>query len=96
MLWGAVTLKLLCEIALLALAARAVVGWLARPQPQHNPVWQLLSVIVRPVERLATGWLPAGTGPRSRALATGALLAGLWLAATLLKVSACAGSPVCR
>ena len=96
MLWGAVTLKLLCEIALLALAARAVLGWLARPEPQRNPVWQLMAVLVRPVERLATAWLPGRTGPRARALATAALVGGLWLAATLLKLAACAGSVACR
>ena len=94
-MWGAVTLKLLCEIALLAGAARWLVGLLAGPQPQHNPVWQLLNLVLRPVERLAGACLPRDAGPRTRAVAALALTAGLWLAATLLKIATCAGTTAC-
>ena len=85
MLWLAMSVKLMCEVALMALAGRAVLGLLIGPARQANPFHRLLGFVVQPVERVAGRWSLA-------------LLAMLWLGATAAKLWLCvsAGMPACR
>lgn len=89
----AAALKLVSEIALLALLGQAVLGWLIGPQRSHNAVYRLLQVLTAPFVR-AAGWLAPAFAAR---LAVVALLL-LWLAATLLKIRLCLvlGVQACR
>lgn len=98
MLVLAMSLKLVAEVALLALLGQALLGWLAGPARHTNPFWRLLDWVSLPPRRLVA-WLGARRWPESRQrLAAGALLLGLWLAATLAKVVLClrVGVQACR
>jgi hypothetical protein len=105
MLWLATTLKLLAEVALLALLGRWLLGWLLGRQagaaPERNFAWVLLNAASQPPLRLAQAVLRSPQpGPGTQALAFAALLAG-WLLATAWKiriVRAClaAGEAACR
>jgi hypothetical protein len=98
MIWLASALKLLVEIALMALLGRALLGLLAGPGAPGNVFWRLLDVVVQPGLR-ATARLGRGRWPPARVQGLTALaLFLLWLLATALKVSAClsAGPGACR
>jgi hypothetical protein len=98
MIWLASALKLLTEIALMALVGRALLGLLAGAGASGNAFWRLLDVVVQPCFR-ATAWLGRGRWTAARVQAVTALaLFLLWLLATTLKVSAClsAGPGACR
>ena len=85
MLWLAMCVKLVCEVALMALAGRFVLGLMVGPARAHNPFHRLLGWVVRPFERLAGRAAPL-------------LLALLWLAATATKLKLCLalGVQACR
>jgi hypothetical protein len=57
---------------------RFVLGLMVGPQRAANPFHRLLGWVVLPIERRAGAWSPA-------------LLLGLWLAATVAKLSLCLG-----
>lgn len=88
------SLKLIAEIALLCLAGQAVLGWLAGPGREGNAVYRLLRLATLPLQRLLGRRLPQ----RHVALTTGALLLGLWLLASALKIGLCLrlGVALCR
>lgn len=102
MLLLALTLKLLCEVALLALLGQAALHGLLRLMgqtvPEANPVARLLAVVTGPPLRLARWLLPRVVLQRHLPAATGALLLGLWLLATAWKISLCLplGLAACR
>ena len=90
--------KLVAELALLALVGQAVLGWLAGTQRDRNVFYQLLALLGRPFVRLA-GWVsPPFVLPQHHPLVALCLLSVVWLAATLAKISICVslGVSVCR
>ena len=92
------SLKLLTEIALLALLGQGVLAWLAGPQRQSNVFYLCLRAVTRPVMG-ATRWIwPRGWSDTHRAVLTAAWLLGLWLALVVAKVGLCLerGLEVCR
>jgi hypothetical protein len=98
MIWLASALKLLVEIALMALLGRALLGLLAGPGAPGNVFWRLLDVVVQPCFR-ATALIGRGRWSPSRVRGlTAVSLLLLWIAATTLKVAAClsAGPGACR
>lgn len=76
-LWLVLSVKLVCEVALMAWLGRAVLGLLVPPAARAtNPFYRLLSWVVHPAQALAGRWAPAWC-----------LLA--WLLATLAKLRLC-------
>ena len=93
MLLLASALKLIAELALLALLGRWLLGaWLRRVAPRtvdSNVFLWLLETLCRPFV-LAAGWItPRRVLPQHLPLVAFCLLAGLWLAATVLKIQLC-------
>jgi hypothetical protein len=76
MLWLATCVKLVCEVALMAMLGRFVLGLLVGPAREMNPFHRLLGWVVLPVQRRAGRW-------------TALLLMALWLGATAAKVRMC-------
>jgi len=102
MLLFASALKLIAELALLALLGRwLLAAWLRRLAPQaleSNPFLWLLDTLCRPF-MAAAGWLaPRWVLREHWPLLAFCLLLGLWLAATWLKLQACldVGMEQCR
>ena len=85
LLWLAMCVKLVCEVALMALLGRFVLGLLVGPARADNPFHRLLGYIVMPFERLAGRW-------------AGAALLIFWLLATAGKLRLCLATGVlaCR
>ena len=85
MLWLATCVKLVCEVALMAMLGRFVLGLMMGPARAVNPFHRLLAWVVLPMERHAGRW-------------TAPLLMALWLAATTAKVRMCLalGAQACR
>lgn len=92
-------LKLIAEIALLALLGQWLLGLLIGPQRREvNVFYRLLQLLTRPFVRL-TRWIsPRVVLDRHLPLATFALLLACWLAATASKISLCLqiGVQLCR
>ena len=102
MLLWVMSVKLVAEIALLALLGRWVLAaWLQRVSPRgmtSNPFLWMLDVVSRPFVTVA-GWLTPRRVPRHLLpVVAFALLLALWVAATVAKVFACveAGMQVCQ
>jgi hypothetical protein len=90
--------KLVAELALLALLGQALLGWLAGAHKERNLFYQLLALMGRPFVR-AAGWIsPAFVLPQHHPLVALCLLSVVWLAALLAKISVCVslGVAVCR
>lgn len=98
MLLAVTSIKLIAEIALLALLGRWVLGLLAGAKRDSNPFYQLLSVITSPVEKLTRAISPRLVLDRHIPLAAGLLMLSLWLLATVFKIGICAeiGVEQCR
>ncbi len=82
-------LKLLAEIALMALLGQFVLGLLAGKQRDQNLVYQLFQVVTRP---LVTGMryiTPRVVLDRHLPLAAFLLLMFVWLVATITKIDIC-------
>ncbi|MEN9383940.1 MAG: hypothetical protein RL323_1083 [Pseudomonadota bacterium] len=97
-----VSIKLIAEIALLALLGRwalarllAAMGVLDRSQ---NLFYQLLDILTKPALALAAVCAPRWVLPRHQPLVAFALLAAVWLAAVAVKIDLClqAGVSTCR
>lgn len=90
--------KLVAELALLALLGQAVLGWLAGPQRQRNVFYQLLALLGRPWVRFASWISPSFVLPQHHPLVALCLLSVVWLASVLAKVSLCLslGVAVCQ
>ncbi|QPF72929.1 hypothetical protein G8A07_08300 [Roseateles sp. DAIF2] len=89
MLWLSSSLKLLAEIALLALAGQWLLGLMIGARREHNVFYRLLQVLTGPLLRLTRRLSPRVVLDRHVPLAAFALLLVCWLAATLAKVSLC-------
>ena len=106
MLWMAVSLKLMAEVALMALAGRAVLGVRAGPGRAANPFWRILDWLVLPFERPVARCLACvrkrpATSPESTPAVTrwtALALALVWLLATAAKLRLCLalGVQACR
>ncbi|MEY4979686.1 MAG: hypothetical protein RLZZ352_1956 [Pseudomonadota bacterium] len=90
-------LKLVSEIALLALLGRAVLGFILGRHRQVNVIYQLLDRVGQPFLRLIRWISPAVVLDQHISLAACLLLGFAWLALTLAKIQHClqAGVVVC-
>jgi hypothetical protein len=89
MLLIASIVKLIAEIALLALLGQGVLGLLVGAQKENNLVYQLLQLLGRPFVRLARLLTPRLVLERHLPLVAFLLLVFVWLAATLFRISRC-------
>ena len=88
LLWVNV-LKLLSEIALMALAGQFVLGVLAGRQRDTNLFYQLFAVLTRPLISGARLITPRVVIDRHLPLVAFLVLVFVWLAATLTKIDIC-------
>lgn len=91
-------LKLLAEIAGLALLGQMAVGWLAGAGRQDNPIYRLLGWVTAPVLAVARRATPCSVAERRLPPLALVGVAVVWLAATAAKVAWClhAGLHTCR
>lgn len=82
-------LKLLAEIALLALLGQWVLGLLAGRKREQNFFYQLFQVLTRPLVRGARWITPPLVLDRHLPLVAFLVLAFVWLGATFAKISIC-------
>lgn len=81
--------KLVAEIALLALFGQWVLGLLTGPRRDQNFFYQLLQQIARPFVRLTVWVTPRAVLERHRPLVAFLILGFVWLAATAAKIAHC-------
>lgn len=98
MLMAAMLIKMLTEVALLALLGRWLLGLLVGVGREHNVFWRLLDVVVSPVLRGVARLSQGRLGPAGQARAAAAMLLLLWLLATATKIYHCLalGPGACR
>ncbi len=98
MLAAATTVKLIAEIALLALIGRWAVGCMAGEGRQHNPVYRVFDLVAGPWVRGARWLMPRRVPDRHLPLLAFGALALVWLLAAFAKVSLCLqiGVALCR
>ena len=92
------SLKLLTEIALMALLGQFVLGLLTGARRHTNLFYRLLGVVTRPVLKLSRWITPRVVLDRHLPLVAFLWLAALWLLATWMKISVCMrlGVQACR
>ena len=83
------SVKLIAEIALLALCGQFVLGLLAVAKRDGNIFYQVLQIITNPVVKGVRFITPRLVLDRHVPIAAFALLALVWIAATVGKVSYC-------
>ena len=90
--------KLLAEIALMALAGQWLLGLLAGAKREKNFFYQLLAVLTRPVLRGARLITPRVVIDQHLPLVAFLLLLFAWVAATAMKIGLCveAGVQTCQ
>jgi hypothetical protein len=98
MLLLASSVKLVAEIALMALAGRWLLGLLAGERREQNFFYQLLHMLVRPFLAGARLVSPRIVLDRHVPLVTFLLLALAWVVATFMKIQICLqlGVQACR
>lgn len=89
MLVLASTVKLIAEIALLALLGQWLLGLLAGAKKDQNLFYQILQIIVRPFVSVARLVTPKFVLERHLPLVAFLLLLFVWLGATFLKIQTC-------
>lgn len=92
------SLKLIAEIALLALVGQWVLGLLAGAKRESNFFYKLLQTLTMPFTRLARLISPRIVIDRHIPLVTFLLLAFGWLAVTIMRINICVqiGVEQCR
>ena len=92
------SLKLLAEIALMALLGQFVLGLLAGARRHTNLFYQVLGVVTRPLLKLSRWVTPRAVLDRHLPLVAFLWLAALWLLSTWMKISVCLrlGVQACR
>lgn len=92
------SLKLVCEIALLSLLGQGLVGLLSGARRDRNVVYQLLSMVTRPVVALARAFSPRVVLDRHVPLVAFLMLVLLWFLFTAAKIAHCMelGVGACR
>ena len=98
MLLLASSIKLIAEIALMALAGQWVLGMLAGGRRDSNFFYRLFQVLTRPFTRAVRAITPAVVIDRHIPLATFMLLVSIWLIATIVRINLCLqiGVDACR
>ena len=98
MLLLASSVKLIAEIALLALAGQWVLGLLAGSRRDQNLFYRLLQVLTNPFVKTVRFITPPFVLDRHIPLAAFVLLASVWLVATIAKINLCLqiGVQACR
>lgn len=91
-------IKLIAEIALLALAGQWVLGLLAGQRKEQNLFYQLLQLMGRPFVVVARWVTPRFVLERHLPLVAFCILMFVWLAATAAKIGYCVevGVALCR
>lgn len=89
MLFAASAVKLVAEIALLAIAGQFVLGLLAGPRRDGNFFYRVLQTMTQPFVRGARFITPRAVLDRHMPLAAFLLMASVWMVATLVKVDVC-------
>ena len=92
------SIKLVAEIALLALAGQWLLGLLAGAKRDSNLFYQLLAIVTRPFVRGARWLTPKLVLDRHVPLVAFLMLGFVWVFATLAKVQICLeiGVQACR
>jgi hypothetical protein len=92
------SVKLIAEIALLALAGQWGLGLLAGSRRDQNLFYRLLQVLTNPFVKTVRFITPRFVLDRHIPLAAFVLLASVWLAATVAKINLCLqiGVQACR
>ena len=98
MLLLAASIKLVAEVALLALLGQWVLGLLAGRRRQENLFYQLLQVVTNPIVKAVRLVTPRFVLDRHIPIAAFLLLTIVWLAATVAKINICLqiGVQACR
>ncbi len=98
MLLFVTSLKLIAEIALMAIAAQWVVGLLAGAKRDRNVFYKLFEVVASPFVKLVRRITPRVVLDRHVPLAAFLLLSVAWFALTATKINLCVQSGVdaCR
>ena len=89
MLFLVSSVKLIAEIALMALAGQMLLGLLAGAKRDSNLFYQLLQVITNPVVKGVRVLTPRVVLDRHIPIAALGLVAIVWLVATIGKISLC-------
>ena len=89
MLVAVTTVKLIAEIALLALLGQWLLGLLAGAKRDKNVFYQLLQIMGRPFVAVARLMSPKFVVERHLPLVAFLLLAFVWLGVTILKIQTC-------
>lgn len=89
MLLLATTVKLIAEIALMALLGQWLLGLLAGAKRDKNIFYQILEIIGRPFVVVARFLSPRFVVERHLPLVAFFLLLFVWLGATILKIQTC-------
>ncbi|HSI57805.1 MAG TPA: hypothetical protein VLA16_09620 [Ideonella sp.] len=92
------SIKLVAEIAVLALLGQWVLGLLAGRRRDENLFYQLLQLVASPFVKAVRRLTPRVVLDRHIPLAAFTLLSLVWLGATLSKITLClqAGAAACR
>ncbi|MCA3237167.1 MAG: hypothetical protein ACK5RC_15565 [Curvibacter sp.] len=98
MLSAAIYIKLIAEIALLALAGQWLLGLLAGARKDQNIFYKMLQTIGSPFTRVARLVSPKFVLDRHVPLVAFLLLVFVWLSATIYKVQTCVqiGLELCK
>lgn len=98
MLLVVTTLKLIAEIAGMALLGQWIVGLLAGAKKEQNLFYQLLAVVGKPFVAAARWVTPKFVLERHHPLVAFLLLLVLWMVTVILKIQICLqmGLQVCR
>lgn len=83
------SVKLLAEIALLALAGQFLLGLLAGSKRESNFFYKLLQVLTAPLVKGMRAITPRVVIDRHIPLAAFVLLSTVWVVSTLLKINIC-------
>jgi len=83
------SVKLVAEIALMALAGQFVLGLLAGARRDDNFFYRLLQVLTNPFVRGVRRITPRVVIDRHIPLATFVLIAMVWVAVTIVKINLC-------
>ncbi len=91
-------IKLVVEIALMALAGQFLLGLLAGAKRERNFFYRVLQVMTQPVIKAVRFMTPRVVLDRHVPLAAFALLASIWLVTTIVKINIClqVGIDQCR
>ncbi len=89
MLAVASTIKLIAEIALLALLGQWLLGLLAGARKEQNLFYQILQIMTRPFVSMARLLTPKLVLDRHVPLVAFLLLLFIWLGATIYKIQTC-------